>query len=172
MNSPSEKHWFLRSRIFWGVLKKWDWKTFFPDEWRDPTNVVAPLDNIWSRQSFYVNRISRAWPRYEMLTDSWDTLYLVKIPMIIICFALIACRILEMTSVGHRANILEHGKKYGNQNSSPAAIPSTCFVSDFCKLRSIPFDTSPGTTLNRAWENGEPGASIIFPSPIPSEECL
>jgi hypothetical protein len=37
--------------------------------------VVAPLENMWSKQSFYVNQISLPWSRPEMLKGSWDTLY-------------------------------------------------------------------------------------------------
>jgi hypothetical protein len=38
--------------------------------------MVAPLEGTWSEPSFYVNRIYRPWSRPEMLTGSWDTLYL------------------------------------------------------------------------------------------------
>jgi hypothetical protein len=45
-------------------------------QWRDPANMVRPLDNMWSKQTFHVNRISRLGSRPEMLTGSWDTLEL------------------------------------------------------------------------------------------------
>jgi hypothetical protein len=56
-------------------IEKWYQKTFFLVGWRDSANMVAPLENMWSKQSFYVNRISRPWSRPEMLAGSWDILY-------------------------------------------------------------------------------------------------
>jgi hypothetical protein len=46
----------------------------------------------------------------------------VKNTVIIVCFAPIACRILEMTSASSHVNFLEQGWRYRNQGSSPVAV--------------------------------------------------
>jgi hypothetical protein len=56
------------------VFKKSYWTARFSVGWIDYANVVQPVESMWSKQSFSVNRLSSHSLCAEILMGGWDTL--------------------------------------------------------------------------------------------------
>jgi hypothetical protein len=81
VNSQTRTLFFRRSAKFWWALRKQPWKASFTTGWRDCANVTQPVESTWSRETFYINRMTDETAGPEMLTLRWDTFN--KISMLI-----------------------------------------------------------------------------------------
>jgi hypothetical protein len=52
---------------------------YFTTGWRDCANVVQLVESTWSKETFYINRITDNTVGPEMLMGRWDALYEIEL---------------------------------------------------------------------------------------------